>query len=335
MNRKIIYVGAVSLAVVITLFFVFSGNSTSGTGGGQKEKGGFSSQNLWENINLVESEKIMSQFQSDNLYTYAELVALAEKGKIDLRNEIWNLRRQCPQKSKPQDCDYAVLQYLKKNFPPEFAEMFEKFTAYEKEMRESSELKDLKDDEKYARIKEIRRKYFTPEQALLIFGREEAKMEFAAVSADYMRSSQGKTGDQRMKEYNSMRQKVYGDFYEGIMESQPPFDEYQTELAIRGDDWKKIPDSDRQAKTNALRVKYFGQEGARRLAELDSQLAKESANEAEYQAQKDKLMAISENMSPAEKETMLDDLRKKYFGKEADSYKQREIYRQYIQSQKK
>lgn len=335
MKKTSIIIGSI-LIVVIAVYMIIQKNSKNSQDQEQKKQLDTTGiENLWQGINRENAVKIQGSFQTNDLYSYGELIALAEKGKVNLRSEIWKLRRQCPKTMEPKECDYAVLEFLKKNFPPEFAAMFEKYIFYEKNIRESDELKDLKDEERYNKIKELRRNIFPPEYVKLIFGREEAKMEFAEGLPQFLKSTEGLSGDERMREYENRQKKVYGDFYEGITDTESSFDRYQMELKIREEELNKLSDDAQDAQKRELQIKYFGEEGAERLEKLDQSLKQEKENESAYLQEKEKFIAENENLTAEEREKKLDELRQKYFGKDAESYKQREIYREYIEKQKK
>lgn len=333
--KKIWIYSSIILLIAITAYLIVNDSEEKSKENiSMAKKDHSNTKNLWEGINQENIKKMGNFFNGKNLYSYSELISLVEKGKLNLRSEIWKLRRQCPKNLEPHECNFAVMQFLKKNFPPEFASMFEKYLFYEKIIRESQSLKELKDEERYKKLKELRREIFPSEYVKLIFGREEAKMEFSSGLKDFMKSTENLSGDERVHEYEKYQKKIYGDFYEGITENESSFDQYQMELSLREKQLNQMPLNEKNASTKELRIKYFGKEGAERLEKLDETLKKEKENESSYLKEKEKLLAENENLSLEEKEKLLDNLRGEYFGKDAENYKQREIYREYINKQK-
>lgn len=264
--------------------------------------------------------------------TYDQLMDMARRGEINLVSELWRMRRKCPEDMERYQCNLLLRQYIMDNFSPpdneRLAELLTKYLKYEEEMSAFRVPENTSLAEQYELIRQKRRELFSNDEARLVFGLEEAKYDFSRAFQDFREETKGMSGDERVAAYENLRKEVYGDYYEAMMKRQEPFQAFEVEKDLRNDEWAEMGSEAQIAETRALREKYFGPEGAERMAEVDTMLAEEAEqNEALRKAEEDFLRNNPE-LSAEEKEKRLHDIRVQHLGEDAAAaYERREALR--------
>lgn len=320
MNKKIIIGAAVSIVVLllVAIFILGRGGTSSHAGTGLPDE-------EFENWSLLGPEGA-EIFDEDDMLGYEELMAAARTGKISLVSELWRMRRKCGT-ADIEKCDEQLRAFLKEKFKfpdnEKLIGLLDKYITYERTMRQLKLPDNVTSQQKYALIREQRRKIFGEEDANLVFGLEEAKAVFSFQYQDFVKASAGQKGDARMAKYEEMRRKTYGSYYDAIVAAEPPFNRFETEMALRDADLAGAG-AGKDALVQTMREKYFGPEGAARMAEVDKQLEQEEVREREMEAAEKKFLAENANLSAEEKEKRLIELRIKYLGaEEAEAYTRR------------
>lgn len=274
-----------------------------------------------------------SLFASVDTLTYEELLRAVQRGDVSLVSELWALRRNCPDDMERYDCNIRIRQFIMDKFAPpgneQLVELFTKYLKYEEEMATFQMPDDLTLKEQYALIREKRRDFFGAEDAQLVFGLEEAKADYAVTYKDFTEETAGMSGDQRMAAYEAMRRKAYGQYYDSVVAREPEFSKYETEVSLRDADLSGLVGTDRSAKMSELRTKYFGKDGAERMAQVDAQIAQREASQNEYKKAEADFLANNAELKGAALDSKLMELRVKHFGQEeAEAYTRREKYEQ-------
>lgn len=319
MSKKLILTAAAAILLLVAAILILGrGGKTDFSGTGLPDE-------QFESWSLL-SVSGADIFDEDDMLGYEELMAAARTGKISLVSELWRMRRKCGSKDI-EKCDEELRAFLKEKFKfpdnEKLIALLDKYITYEKTMRQFKMPDNLSSQQKYALIREQRRKIFGEEDAALVFGLEEAKAFFSFQYQDFVKATAGQKGDARMAKYEEMRKKTYGAYYDAITASEPAFNRFETEMALRDADLAGAG-AGKDAMVQNLREKYFGQEGAARMAEVDKQLASEEAREKELEAAEKKFLAENPNLSAAEREKRLMDLRVQYLGAdEAEAYARR------------
>ncbi|MCR9142088.1 MAG: lipase chaperone [bacterium] len=277
------------------------------------------------------SREAESMFDGVEVLSYEQLIIAARKGQVSLVSELWKLRRQCPDDMDRYDCNIRIRQFIMDKFLPpgneQLAELFTKYLKYEEEMSRFEMPKDLTLKQQYELIRDKRRDFFGPEDAQLVFGFEEAKAGFTAQLKSFQESTAGMSGDARIAAYEEMRKKAYGDYYETVVAREPKFSKYETELQLRETDLTGLDPAKRGAKVTEMREKYFGKEGAARMAKVDAEIAERETKLTAYKDAEAELLKNNAELSGDALDGKLMELRIKHFGKEeAEAYARRENY---------
>jgi len=280
----------------------------------------------------VLTEEAYGLFDEEVSLSYEELINRSRDGRVSLISELWRLRRQCPSEMDYNECNVRIRLYLSEKFPPpgneKLLELFRKYLRYEQIMTEFRMPDHLTDSQRYELIQKKRREIFGEEDSKLVFGFEEAKVNYVAAYDQFMKSTASMSGAQRIAAYEQMRKKSYGDYYNTIVQTEPPFTKYETELTLRDNDLKSAAATQRTEMTRQLREKYFGKEGADRMAQVDQELAQEARKEEEYRKAEQQYLSQNPNVPQADRDRALAEMRQRILGEEAaEAYARQEAYR--------
>lgn len=332
-NKLLIVIGAAVLIVLAGLIYILSQDGTQTA----------DDSDLFTEAGLPEIEPITPEqrtslkdeavalFGNQPFLSYNEIMERARSGRLELVSELWKIRRMCPPQMSPEDCNLRIRVFLEENFPPpggsKLSQLFARYLKYESFMRENKPPEGLSPTEQYAWIKEQRRKIFGDAAAGLIFGYQEAKVDFQPEFAGFLEETKDMPGDERLKKFEEMRKDHFGNYYDALIEQEPSYNRFEIEMTLRENDFSEMPEDAKSSEIRSIREEYFGKDGAERMAEVDKQIALEAKREEDYNKAKTELLAAKSNLSEAEKEAELNRLRIEYFGKEeAEAYARREAY---------
>ena len=337
-KNKLLIFGALAIAAALGLVIFLL---TSGAGGdGRQVK---LPDHEFENWNQPLSDQAalaneaQSLFDEADLWTFEKLIEMARTGRISLVSELWRLRRKCPPAMTRYDCNIRIKQFLLSRYKPpgneRLTDLLLKYLRYE-EIMSTYQIDQTDPAKRYEIIRGKRRELFGTEDARLMFGLEEARYEFRSRVKEFVARTKDMPGDRRVAGYEALRKQVYGDYYVAVVENEPKFTRYDTEVNLREADFRGLSADKRSAAVGALRTKYFGAPGAERMAKLDREVAEEAAAEKKYAEAKQVLAA--ENLNDSQREARLQQLRVKYFGREgAEEFARREKHQELLDSQKK
>jgi len=334
MNKKWIIAGLVVLVVlVIAVLFMSGSRRKNGTGpilpDAQFEHWGFGKDGSADGFDMFDEEGVLS---------YDQLIEQAKLGKISLVSELWRMRRNCPKEMDFNECNEKLRAFISKKFPypdnEKLLALFDKYIKYESTMMQTKVPENLTNQQRYAFIKQKRRELFGEEDAHLIFGYEESKADFAYAYGDFLKSTAGQPGEARLAAYEQMRKKAYGNYYDAMIAAEPKYDKFQVELQLRDGDFTRAAPDQRNTMTQALREKYFGADGASRMAEVDRQLAQDEEKEKQLAAAESKFLSENSSLPQDKKDAKIMELRKQYLGDEdAEAYTRRMEYEKFLKSQ--
>ncbi|MEQ8350163.1 MAG: lipase secretion chaperone [Leptospiraceae bacterium] len=328
-------IGGILFVLVVVLFYVMQ------PGGDYSEAPDLEAidqeeQALLNNMSDEERSRLKDEallmFDQPGYLTFEEIMAGARNGKVKLVSELWKLRRRCPPELSPEECNLRIKIFLREKFQPggeKLARLFAYYVRYEGHMRSEKPPEGLSPEEQYEWIKGQRRKVMGEEAASLIYGYEEARVDFRGKFQEFMDDTKGLSADERIKKYEQFRRDHYGNYYETIKEREPKFNTYDVEMTLREEQLSGMNSSERDAKVREMRVSYFGEEAARRMEAVDQEIQEDQERKDAYQDAKAKLLEANPSASPAERESMLAQLRKEYFSaEEAEAMARREKMRQ-------
>lgn len=295
---------------------------------------------------FVEENKRL--FTEENMYSFAQLMDLARTGRISLVSELWRLRTKCGVTPAPvsdeegapripamnfDECNIRIENFLREQYPAPDNEkliaLFRTYLRYEDAMRRFVLPEDLPIHERYELIKKKRREFFSEADARLIFGYEEARMATQEALNDFVKTSTEMPAEQRVKKYYELRKATLGEYNSAFTETEPAFTRYETELMLRSDEMQRKGNA--ATETQALRERYFGTAAAQRMAKVEQEIREERARIDSYETAAQKLLKESPELSEAERQKKLKDLRVEILGKdEAEAYERRMQYEEYL-----
>jgi lipase chaperone LimK len=295
-------------------------------------------------------------FTEENMYTLSQLLEMARTGRISLVTELWRLRTRCeaggekalnpdkvvpiesPDSSKAtamniEECNLRIENFLREQYPaPENEKiigLFRNYLRYEDAMRHFKMPEKITIKERYELLKNKRREIFGEADATLVFGFEETKTEVQDILSDFLKSSSAMPAEERIRKYYDLRKSKLGDYNAAVNETEPAYTRYETEIMLRGDEMQR--QNTTEAQTQAMREKYFGADGAKRMAAVDAEIKQERQRIENYEAAAQQLLRENASLSESQKQDKLTELRNSILGKEeAEAYMQRMRYEEYL-----
>lgn len=327
MNKKIIIVGVIILALLITIFLVMRSSSESG----RDRPAAF-----FEMFSRQGSAGAESVIMGDTAIAFGELINKLKSGEVNFVWELWAMRGQCDEDMTPEACDQSIIQYLDSKYSsPEkekLKDLFQKYFKYEAEMRDTQFSSDMDFENKYDLIRKKRRELLGAEDAQLVFGMEEAQVDFMSTSQKLIAASKNQSGDERVRQYEQLKRSTFGTYYDSVVKREDTYQNYETEMSLRETDLNKLSGADKSTRLRELQEKYFGKEAAARIAQAETEAAAEEKKLADYEAREKEFLAQNANMSASDKEQKLREIRIQMLGKEdSEAYERRRQFEQAVQ----
>jgi lipase chaperone LimK len=130
------------------------------------------------------------------------------------------------------------------------------------------------------------------------------------------------------KDKESLLQRLKYDMWDdeviSMGEDTNPYNRYQLKLILYQKDLSEMSKENRQIKIEEFRKEFFSKEQIKRLREVDDQIAKDKEKMERYRAAERKILD-SRNITKEEKDKRIKALQDKFFGKEAEAFRRREI----------
>ena len=254
-----------------------------------------------------------------------ELVEDLKTGKVNFTWEVWALRRKCPTDYTPTQCDETIYKFIDTKFTSpdkeKMKELFKAYFQYESEARKMEFPPNITFQERYEILKTRRRDLVGQEKADLFFVMEESQVTFIQASKNFIDSSKNMSGQERVKKYEDLRKKTYGSYLDAVNSREDSFDHYQTELSLRDKELAGLSAEEKEKKMASVQVKYFGKDGAERIATANKELAAQNKKISDYEKAEQEFLSSNNGISDKDKAQKLKDLRVKYLGQEdAESY---------------
>ncbi|EMY60305.1 lipase secretion chaperone [Leptospira terpstrae] len=274
-------------------------------------------------------EEAISPFREDKAKPYLELLDDLKSGRVNFVWEVWALRRKCKAEYTPDQCNATILAYIDSEYESpdkeKVKDLFLAYFRYEEEYRKWEQPTDLSFVELYEKIKAKRRDVLE-DKADLIFGMEESQVSFLEGSQNFIKQSANLPAEQRVKQFEDLKKKTYGTYYDSLVSREDKFDHYQLEMSLREKEFSAISDPKEKEKyLNRIETKYFGKERAANLAEERAKETKFKESISKYESKEKDFLRDNANLSATEKEKKLKDLRIQFLGseEEADAYVRR------------
>ncbi|MCW7480912.1 lipase secretion chaperone [Leptospira kanakyensis] len=271
-------------------------------------------------------DEAISPFREDRTKPYLELLDELKSGKINFVWEVWALRRKCKAGYTPDQCNATIIAYIEAEYESpdkeKVKDLFLSYFRYEEEYRKWEQPTDLSFVELYEKIKAKRRDVLG-EKADLIFGMEESQVSFLEGTQNFIKQSANLPAEQRVKQFEDLKKKTYGTYYDSLVSREDKFDHYQMEMSLRDKEFNNISDPKEKEKyLSRIETKYFGKERAANLAEERAKESKFQESISKYESKEKEFLRENASLSLSEKEKKLKEIRIQFLGseEEADAY---------------
>lgn len=269
-----------------------------------------------------------SIFSGAGQMSYVQIIEGLKSGEINLVWEIWSAREACAEGTPPESCDKQILDMILSNYPKGEAErlkeLISRYFSYEDAIRKLDLPENMKFDEKYAKIKAKRREVLSEDMAKLIFGQEEVQIDFTDGVEEFKNKTKNMRGDERVAAYEDFKRKTYGQYHNALVKREDKYDNYQTEIDLRDNDFKKQNPGTKTQSIREIRERYFGKSATEKMEQAEKEANVEQQKIEQYEAEVAKLFATKKHLDEKEKDETLKALREKIMGKEeAEAYDRR------------
>lgn len=336
MNKKLVYI--LVPVIFLLLLYIFwpesdEGRKTRELKEQAKRAALMANPASGEHREFVEQNKKL--FSEENMYSFAQLMELARTGRLSLIAELWKMRSKCGENINYDECNIRIENFLREQYPAPDNEkiiaLFRNYLRYEDAMRRFKLPESISMSERLELIKKKRREFFSEADAQLIFGYEETRSAAEDALAEFVKSSANMPASERVKKYYELRKQTMGDYNAALNETEPQYTRYETELMLRNDEMQR--QNNGAATTQSMREKYFGTEGARRMAQVDKEIKEERARIESYETAAQKFLRENSGLSDADKKARLAEIRTGIMGKEeAEAYERRMQYEEYLRA---
>jgi len=290
--------------------------------------------NFSKNMSNFGMENYVSIFDNNSFSNANEFTDALRTGKINFIWELWALREKCPSDSTIVQCNNMILSWIDEKFPPpgneEVKKLFLQYFEYEAELVRRPKKEGSSFEESYEELKKLRREHFKPEEAELVFGMEEAEVDFMRESKEFIDKTKNMKGEQRVKEYEKLKKKIYGSFYEAMVSREEKFDHYQMELSLREKELSSLGPEQKEAQIRKIQEKYFGKEGAQRIAQVQKEEEEYRKKISDYEQKEANFLKENSKLKPEELQKKLTEFRIQNLGQqEAEMYTRRKMLEEY------
>ena len=328
MNKKlVVFFGVAALLVLGILLLMRSSPTNSGESG--------RGRSLFDIFSRAGGDSASSVLMAGSTIDYGSFMRKLRSGEVVFVWELWALRATCDEQSTPEQCDEAIVARIEKRLSsPEreqLASLFRRYFQYEAKMRELDVGSSGSFDEKYGLIKRKRRELLGAEDSQLVFGLEESQIAFADLAHKEMEASKGVGGEERVRRYEALKQKTFGQYAEAVSSREDKFANYQTELELRQGDFSKYAPAEREQRTLELQQRYFGKDAAKAIADARTAVESERSRLTTYAQREKEYLDANPGASDKEKQTKLRQIRTEVLGaEEAAAYERRRQFEESI-----
>lgn len=340
MNAKNLRIVSISLVFVFFLFLLYKFtqtnefNSPNEENPNDKAESFFRTQSDGFSVDPFYLESAKSIFSPDGQFLqFEEIIAKAKSGELNLISELWNLRRQCPEGSTREQCQEYIKAFIQNEYSGEDAKkllnLLTDYLKYEEAMVQlDPSSKSYTNAERYEQIKQLRRKYFSKEDAELIFGLEEATADFSFNRKNFLEETKNLKADERIRLYENYRKKTFGNYYNAVVSREPKYDQFETEMDLRQNELAKLSETERESKEREVRIRYFGKDGNERMEKVLKEIKEEEEKITKLEVEEKNFLKNNSNLSDSELEKKLMELRIKTLGSKelAEEYTRRLEY---------
>ena len=173
------------------------------------------------------------------------------------------------------------------------------------------------------KIQNVRRDRLGKEMADALFGSEVKEREYLLRRAIII-GDNTLYGKEKENSLQELKSGMWDNAEISIGENSNPYNRYQLKLLLYQKDLSELSEGKRTNKIEEFRKEFFSKEQVKRLREVDDQIAKEKENMERYRAAEKKILD-SKDMMQEEMDKRIKALQEKFFGKDAEDFRRREI----------
>jgi len=225
-----------------------------------------------------------------------------------------------------------VRQYLYSRFKQQEAqtlfEIYQKYLKCQIEITNNSKYRITTEDPRHIlsllyMAHNLRRDKMGKENADALFGSEVKENEYLLRRAMIL-GNNTLYGKEKESQLQKLKSDMWGDKAISIGEDNNPYNRYQLKLQLYQKDLSELDENAYKLKIEEFRKQFFSKDQIRRLHEVDEQIAKEKENVERYRAAEKKILD-SKDMTREDKDKQIKALQEKFFGKDAEAFRRREI----------
>jgi hypothetical protein len=342
-QKKILYVALGLGLLVTTLLFVLqfrSGSETVADSFEEYREASIQNPNLFPMGGSFASDGNFPSLFDENSprRSFGEFMEDLRTGKIVFVWELWELRSQCPKDFLPSQCDSYILSELGRIYSgseaSQFLDLFKSYFQYEDAVRNLALNENIDFEERYSKLKEARKKHLGDSKSNLIFGLEESQVEFLDRSRAFLESTKSLSPDKRVQEYEALKRKIYGAYYENALKREDRFEHYQMEIQLREQEFSGLSEQEKEQKLRELDTKYFGKEKAKLMAEARAEEQLEEKKIHTVLKEEEEFRRKNQNLSTTELEKRFMEIRIRHLGVEgAESFTRRQKFEEETRGQ--
>jgi lipase chaperone LimK len=207
-------------------------------------------------------------------------------------------------------------------------EIYQKYLKCQIEITNSSKYRLATENPKHIlrllyTAQNFRRDKMGRESADALFGREVKENEYLLRRAMII-GDNTLYGNEKESRLQKLKSDMWGDKVIFIGEDNNPYNRYQFKLQLYQKDSSELDDREYKLKIEEFRREFFSQEQIKKLHEVDEQFIKEKEKMERYRAAEKKILD-ARNMTREEKDKKIKTLQDKFFGKDAEAFRRREI----------
>jgi lipase chaperone LimK len=207
-------------------------------------------------------------------------------------------------------------------------EIYQKYLECQIEITNSSKYQLVTEDPRHVlrllyMAHNLRRDKMGKENADILFGNEVKENEYLLRRAIIIGDST-LYGQEKENRLQTLKQDMWGDSVISIGEDKNPYNSYQFKLQLYQKDLSELDEKEFKIRIEEFRKEFFTKWQIKRLHEVDEQIAREKENLERYRAAEKKIVD-SKDITQEEKDKKIKSLQEKFFGKDAEAFRRREI----------
>jgi len=173
------------------------------------------------------------------------------------------------------------------------------------------------------KIQNVRRARMGKQTADALFGRDVKEREYL-LRRSLISDDNTLYGKEKESQLEKLKSDMWGDTVILIGEDNNPYNRYQLKLLLYQKDLAELDEEEHQVKIEEFRKEFFSKEQIKRMRDVDDQIAKEKEKMERYRAAEKEILD-SINITKEEKDKRIKALQEKFFGKDAEAFRRREI----------